>query len=135
LNFSFNGIDEQGKRIAGENWLFVHPAQYLGAAKAVIILDNYEANMGYFPLLWKENVNPYAHLSQFEGIEGQPPYVDIKSYKNKTGVTIDYILMWCYDSSAPKNEHFRQLYSEINIGYHQIYSSASRRTVLYQKNQ
>ncbi len=135
LNFSFNGIDERGNQIADKNWLFVHPAQYIGAEKPLIILDNYEANMGYFPLVWKENVNPYFHLSQFEGIEGQPPYANLKDYKASSGVTVDYILMWCYDSTALKNEHFRQLYAEINTDYHQIYTSATQRTVLYQKNQ
>ena len=134
LDFFPNGKDSKGNMLADRNWLFCHAAQYLGTFKPLIVLDNYEANMGYFPISWKNSVNPYNLLSQDEGIEGQPPFASIAQYKQNTAVTIDYILMWCYDSSFLQNEHFRKFYNEINQQYHIIYTSASGNTILYEIN-
>ena len=59
LSFSHNGRDRKGDMIHDANWLFPHAAQYLGSDdKPLIMLDNYEANTGYFPLIWKPEVNP-----------------------------------------------------------------------------
>ncbi len=133
LDFAPCGKDQEGRMIADRNFLFYHASQYMGLDKPLIILDNYEANMGYFPLRWKDNVNPYFHLSKDEGIEAQPPYASINMYQ-QAGVTIDYVLMWCFDSSYLANEHFSELYAEINAGYHIVYTSATSRTKLYERN-
>ena len=134
LNFSRSGMDGQGHVIADRNHLFSHISGYMGTEKPLIILDNYEANMGYFPLEWTRKTNPYNHLSKDEGIEGCPPYAVINDYKQTSGVNIDYILMWCFDSSYLQNEHFKSLYSEVNAGYHLMYTSATCHTKLYGKN-
>jgi hypothetical protein len=138
LNFSPCGIDEHGNTIADHNFLFQHVGQYLGTSKPLIILDNYEANMGYFPLRWKENKNPYYHLSTGEGIaagiEGVPPSADIEKYKRKSGVTVDYIVMWGFDSSFISAANFAPLYHQIVNGYHLAFSSVSGRTLLFEKN-
>jgi hypothetical protein len=134
LDFAPCGKNKQGQIISDRNFLFYHASQYMGIEKPMIILDNYEANMGYFPLRWTDNTNPYYHLSKEEGIEAQPPYAGIEAYKQTTGVNIDYILMWCFDSSYLANEHFRKLYTEINAGYHVVYTSPARRTVLLEQN-
>ncbi len=134
LDFSPSGRDGHGKLIADRNWLYCHASQYMGLKKPLIILDNYEAHMSYFPLVWKENVNPYTYLNKYEGFEGQPPFATIEGYKQATGVTIDYILMWCYDAQALQNEHFREFFTEINEKYHIIYMSSTGRTILYAVN-
>jgi hypothetical protein len=134
LDFSPNGMDEHKQMIADRNYLFSHAAQYMGTEKPLVFIDNYEANMGYFPVNWLEKANPYFHLSKHEGIEGQPPYADIAEYKQTSGVTIDYVLMWCYDPAFLTNEHFAKLYAEIMAGYHQVYSSPTGRTILLEKN-
>lgn len=37
-----------------ENWQFAHFSNYLGAEKPVIVTENYEATLNYFPLKWKK---------------------------------------------------------------------------------
>ena len=134
LDFSPSGNDEHGHIIADGNFVYSHASEYMGLKKPLIILDNYEANMGYFPLRWNAVISPYDHLSKEEGIEGVPPYATIRKYKQETGVTIDYIVMWCYNKSFLQNEHFRTLYTEINEQYHIIYRSPTGRTELYALN-
>jgi hypothetical protein len=106
----------------------------MAATKPLVILDNYEANMGYFPIRWKEEVNPYNHLSKRNGIEGIPPYAEIENYSKTTGVTIDNILLWCYDSSYNKDADFAVLYEEIMHNYHRVYSDQYGNTLLYERN-
>jgi len=133
LDFSPGGLDKKGAVIADRNWLFCHAWQYLVFDKPLIILDNYEANTGYFPLVWKDSTNPYHHLCTNGAMEGQPPYATINYYKSKTGVTIDYIMLWCYQDKWLWDEHFRKLYKEIMAGYRLVYKSESGRVELYER--
>ena len=94
LNFSPSGRTPQGKVVADANWLFVHCSGYLGTEKPMILLDNYEANTGYFPLMWHYNKNPYAHLSKWDGIEGYPPGGDIAAYESASSRKVEYVLLW-----------------------------------------
>ncbi len=134
LDFSPNGKDANGQQIATRNAIFHHAAQYMAATKPLVILDNYEANMGYFPIRWREGVNPYNYLSKRNGIEGIPPYAEIENYSKTTGVTIDNILLWCYDSSYNKNADFAVLHDEIMHNYHRVYSDQCGNTLLYERN-
>jgi len=134
FDFAPTGKTETGNLIAGRNAIFHHASQYMGVDKPLIILDNYEANMGYFPIRWKNEINPYNHLSKEEGIEGLPPFARIEEYQQKTGVTVDYILLWCYNPTYLTNPHFNTLYAEINKLYHITYTSPGGKAVLYTRN-
>ena len=134
LDFSPGGKDEKGELIGNANWLFTHVADYIGTGKPLIILDNYEANVGYFPFTWKEGKSPYTFLSREEGIEAQPPCADIDAYYKTSGERIDYIVMWCYDTSFDRQGHYSQLAEQVMREYHKVYSSRSGRTILYEVN-
>ncbi len=133
LDFAPTGKNKKGDPIAGRNALFHHAAQYLATSKPLIALDNYEANMGYFPIRWKPTMNPYDHLSRQEGIEGLPPYAHIAEYEQQTGATVDYVLLWCYDPAFLANTHFEKLYAEINSLYTVEYMTPGGRTTLYRR--
>ncbi|MDF2451264.1 MAG: hypothetical protein K0S26_768 [Bacteroidota bacterium] len=48
--------------LADYMWLGRHLPNYIGADKEVVVLDNYEATSGYFPILWKdENMAHYVN--------------------------------------------------------------------------
>jgi hypothetical protein len=134
LDFSPNGRDFKGEMITDKNWLFVHAAQYMGTMKPCLVLDNYEANLEYFPLVWKQGVNPYNHLSRGQGIESQPPFARIAEYKDITGVKVDYVAMWCYNDSFLADTNFNKLYKEINRDFHVLHVSKGGRSILYGRN-
>lgn len=50
----------------GDNWLEGHYSNFLGINKPLVILENYEANAGYFPVKWKYT-NPVKVFSPFPG--------------------------------------------------------------------
>ena len=133
LNFAPAGLDAHGRTITDRNWIFVHAWQYLATEKPLIILDNYEANTGYFPLLWKDEVNPYHFLCTNGAMEATPPHASITEYTRKTGIAIDFVLLWCYDKKYLSDTAFAGLYSEITSNYNLVYTEPSGRVVLYEK--
>lgn len=134
LNFSPGGSDKNGKEIADWNASFRHATQYLGAEKPLIILDNYEANAGYFPIQWVSGINPYHYLSAGNGIEGIPPFARIDQYKQQAGVVVDYIIMSGYNASFLVDANFKTLYAEVTAMYHIVYASQSGQIIVYKKN-
>jgi len=120
LNFAPTGIDAQGNVVTEYNTLYKHTADYLGTYKPLIMLDNYAANTGYFPMLWVYDNNPYAHLSIGKGHESTPPELDIAHYEQKTAKQIRYIVVTGYratkDSafmSTPSGKYMMEQYRQI----------------------
>ncbi len=134
LNFNKFGKKNNGDLIADRNEVYGHVAQYIGADKKILVLDNYEANTGYFPLNWKSDVNPYIHLNRYKGIEGVPPGAGPVQYKQITGVNIDYILLINYELSIDGHEDFKELKTQLDTAYHETYRSASGKTILLVSN-
>lgn len=128
FNYAPSGLDRQRHFIGDRNYLFSHALDYTGCRKPVIMMDNYEANTGYFPLLWNYKCNPYVHLWTSRNNETGKPDVDIENYSRVSGASIDNIVLWCPDSSGT------HLPPYIIQHYHQVYTSPSGRTILYQAN-
>jgi hypothetical protein len=68
-----------------------HAAGYLAAERGVIDLDNYEAESGVFPLVFRPEVDPAVFIQH---MEDDPPTPDLLAYPSKTGRHIDYVLVW-----------------------------------------
>lgn len=45
-----------------DNWLHGHFSNYLGVDKPIVILENYESDTGYFPIIWKDASIPRTLL-------------------------------------------------------------------------
>jgi len=73
------------------NWLAGHFSNYLAADKPMVILENYEADKGYFPLLWNYDEMPNAKLKELETSELYCLYWKNNSM-NETK-TIDYVFV------------------------------------------
>lgn len=135
LYFSKNGLDERGRKIGDRNWLFTHHAGYIGVEKPAMLLDNYEANTGYFPFIWtgRAKVNPYHFLGKEPGMDADPPYAEIANYTQNGGPVVDYVLFWCFNPKLLRYERFSKLYAEINALYRPVYTSPTGRTILYER--
>jgi len=129
------GRARNGKVICSRNNIFCHMAQYLSDIHDVLVLDNFEANTGYFPLLWRPELDPFVHLARWPGFQAVPPAADIAAYEEKTGIVVDYVLFMNFDSSFTKFNTSEQLVKEVRQNYHVTYASATGRTILYSRNQ
>ena len=70
---------------------FRHHVTRLATRRDAFSINNYEAVMGYFPLIYRDHVNPWLSLGR---IEGEPPLVDIGKYEAALGKPLDVILVW-----------------------------------------
>lgn len=110
ISFNHTGCYPENSKIPDHIWLFLHAADYLGTEKNLIMLGNYEASTGYFPLIWRGELNPFWVLPnnrKYDGFESQPPDADILNYNIETGHTIDYVITFCIDNYAdhPNTNH------------------------------
>ena len=94
ISFAHAGIGPQGAIITDRIWLFHHVGGYVGSNGVHIMLDNYEGNTGYFPLIWRAEKSPFKHLNVGLGLEHQPPQIDLANYEAVTGEQIDYVVIW-----------------------------------------
>ncbi len=54
--------------------VFTHYAHLLGCERDLVLLDNYEATVGYFPLRWRSGKDPYAVFDRsLERFPVEPP--------------------------------------------------------------
>jgi len=74
--------------------IFLHSVQLPLAGKQVVVLDNYSAHTGVFPMVWKPGKDPYLLLG--EHWEGQPSQPDWKYIEE---LNIHYILELFPDES------------------------------------
>lgn len=133
LSFSHNGCTESDGLIANRIWLFMHAMDYLGTAKPLVLLGNYEGNTGYFPLVWEANVNPFKHLSQESGIEAQPPCLDISNYEDFIERKIDYVITWCEASPLQRDDCNYDAGGQIGDLFNLIHESEGGRVRVYKR--
>jgi hypothetical protein len=112
--------------------LFSHVAEYATERKQIIYLDNYEAATGYFPLKWKADKDPFIHLAVGDGIEEQPPQVDIAGYEAKYA-RVDNILMWGADEAAMSHPSYPALMRVIAENYMLVSASPVYQVKLYRR--
>lgn len=134
LNYDTYGRDREGKIISSKNNIFCHMAQYLTDIPNTLILDNFEANTGYFPLNWHPEKDPYVHLGRWPGLQSGPPAADILAYKKQSGIWVDNVLIMNFNDTYLQHETSRALVTEIERDYHIVYKSVTGRTILYERN-
>lgn len=113
---------------------FLHFSDYLGAIshKHLILLNNYEAEINYFPVNWKAGMNPRETVSGF--IQGQlPPCGDYHAYEKQSGRKIDYILFQNWRQDALRDPCVKNLIGMINADFIKVYDSRHHYVVVFRR--
>lgn len=113
--------------------IFKHLSGYLGAETHLVSLDNYEANTSYFPLRWLSEVNPYQHLSSKNetDLEQFPEKIEIDYYHEKTGLRIDYVIVFGNLDLIQEIDNGNLLLNSIHSSYELIFSSECSNIYLF----
>ncbi|MCK6694831.1 MAG: hypothetical protein L6Q97_22360 [Thermoanaerobaculia bacterium] len=135
LSFNHNGQLPDGQTVSTAMWLFVHAAGYIGAEKSIVLLDNYEAHTQNFPLLWREQRDPYVFLPKDGiGFEGQPPRAEFLNYKAKTNnANVGYVLTWCLDKQFNDHLFTKEIKEQLEQGYELVFQSENGLGRVYRK--
>lgn len=134
VNYDFNGTNDVGKPIGNRIWMFNHAADYIGATMPGIIMsDNYEALMRYFPLIWRLEGDMYNRTAiDGIGFEDRPPRVDLLGFpKRSQGRQIKYVLVLGQSEDDRQHERGRELMAQLDTAYQQIAVSTKGKAVLY----
>lgn len=131
LNFRQAGIDENGNDINRRSDIFIHAADYLGVRKNILLLDNYEAHLSWFPLRFKDKVNPYLHLCSNASIESNRPSCQLEDYAQKAHQPIDYIIYYGFTAEVLNDAATAAMHQDVLRLYTQIYVSPSGHLQLY----
>lgn len=89
------------------NWLEYHFPNYLGLRKPIILLENYEANVGWFCLKW--NVNNMPTYTTNGMVSFQNFHWNVIDNKEKKEV--DYIFLYCGVHLVKENKELANLLS------------------------
>lgn len=74
-----------------DNWIEPHFSNYLGVDKPLVILENYEASVGWFPVKWNTKEMPRLKLGEHDRINGIQWASNINSPHTKQ---IDYVFLY-----------------------------------------
>ncbi|MCD6063665.1 MAG: hypothetical protein K0R82_1576 [Flavipsychrobacter sp.] len=120
-----------GEVMANKVLLFSHVIQSIPQnGKRYIFMDNYEAIVGYFPFLWKKEINPDKHLSIGGGLEGTPPEVALTRY-NRENALIQHIVVWGKQGDIANHPRTLELADTINKYYELVYTTPVYKIELY----
>jgi len=133
LTFSPNGLGGDGRPLSDKVGVFLHASGHIAAQRHIVHLDNYEADMGYFPTLFRDELNPYRHISIDDMLEGTPPRVDFLTYPARTGGEVDYVLVWQVREEQRELEDTRSIFEQLDKGYEAIFSSPRGFMQLYRR--
>jgi hypothetical protein len=110
-------------------WFFRHALNYLGIYKPMVILENYEADAGYFPLEWKMTHKPAGYT----GFPFSSACAESIYKMEKGGIPVDIIVHHdngTKEHGADCENTIRQLAEqEFNL----IYTSRSGYTKVYER--
>jgi len=136
LNFMQSGVSPDGKLLSERVGPFRHAAGYIAAEKHIVNLKNYEASTGYFPMLYRPEVNPYQLMGMDErvldhGLDTVPPRVDFLTYAAKTGKSVDYVLIWGLRPEQRTEPPTIAILSQLEAGGYEPVAVPSRRGLVH----
>ncbi len=73
---------------------YLHAIGYAAGERRLVDLTNYQADQGYFPLLYRPARNPYLHLvPDGLAVEDSPQVIDLEGFAQRGG-RVDAVLLW-----------------------------------------
>lgn len=109
-----------------ESWMEPHFSNYLGVDKPMVILENYEASVGWFPLMWDGANFPRLQAGGSDQINGVGWLTNTEAKIKQ----IDYIFL--YGNLAKLNENqWEPLKNILNEYYQLTFSTADNYLAVY----
>jgi len=109
-----------------ENGLDVHFSNYLGINKPQVILENYEATTGYFPLVWNWSEMPMIVLA--DTVRSELCLFDRFLQNRPDSMKVDYVIQW---GNEPMDECKKALSQLVTQNYDTVYHAEKDNITLY----
>lgn len=112
-----------------DNWMHNNIAGYLGASRALFVLDNYEPYKPHFPLIWKPGKTPSEIIGN---LGSHSPCVDIDKFESEAKTSIDYITRWHYNLMF-NDSCTMSINKKLATNFERIYTSPSGAAELFKR--
>jgi hypothetical protein len=105
---------------------------YISAERGAVDLRNYEAIVGHFPLVFRPERSPKLYLAKGSVLAVQPR-LELLQYPERTGGSVDYVLLWVLDQPPMSNPVVASIYAQLASGYDLIHVSPRGLARLYKR--
>jgi hypothetical protein len=92
LGFAHQGRGEDGRVLSYRTWPFRHAADRLVVSRGVQNVDNYEADVSFFPVTHRPGHDPYRLLGS--SLDRLPACVRLDRFNEKAPRPADFLLLW-----------------------------------------
>lgn len=121
LSFTAPNHAPDGIAVSSKVPPFQHIDGHIAARRHLVNLKNYEAATGYFPILYRPEMNPYPLIGRDNktldrGLHSVPPKVDFLAYDKATGHPVDYILIWGVRTALPPDAASNSITAQLSAG-------------------
>ena len=103
--------------------VFLKTAGYVAASRNLVELVNHEGHKRHFPIVFRKGLNPYEELGN---AETRPPCVDIEAYSARSGVRVDYVLVWHLRPVELHQDCVQSVLRQLASAYDLAYTSQPR---------
>ena len=108
---------------------FEHAASYANLERPFANLRNFEPERPYFPLQYRPGRDPNIYLSpdqQLSRFEQRPLHLSLAAYQARTGVRVDYVLVWGRPEQVSSQPDVVDLYDQLDSDYELVSTSSPR---------
>ena len=120
------GREVDGAPISDRIDLFIHAAGYYAFERSVVDLKNIQAAYGAFPIIYRPALSLFRNLDPSTVPELIPPRIDLLQYARRTGLEIDYIVLWGEADRLGESADGRRLAAQLGQAYELIFTSPRR---------
>jgi hypothetical protein len=124
LSFAHQGRREDGSPVSWRVSVFLHGGAYLALERALVDFTNYEADLGYFPTLFRHEANPYRWLRG--GQETAPPCMDLDRYDRRGIRPLDYVVLWGVEEAQRRDACVAAVLKHLDARYELVRASEPR---------
>jgi hypothetical protein len=112
-----------------DNWIDPHFSNYLGVDKPMVILENYEAAIGWFPVKWNIPALPRFMLGDFDKINGIQWMSNHQSTQTKL---IDYVFL-VGNTNKMNEQNWAELKAVLIKNYKLVFATEDNYVVIYKR--
>ena len=124
LGFAHQGRFDDGRPIAERTWPFRHAASWFVASLGVVNVDDYEAEVPFFPVVLRPGYDPYRLLGS--SLDRLPGCVRLDRFNRLAPRPAEFVLLWGARWAARGDPCAERLFTIVRTQYQHVYTSLPR---------
>ena len=124
LSFAHQGRSDDAQPLSHATWPFRHAASWLVVSREVVDADNYEAEVGFFPVAYRGGYDPYRLLGS--SLDRMPSCVRIGRFNRLAPRPAEVILVWGARWADPGDPCADAVFQELETQYRRVFVSSPR---------